>query len=74
MARILLGGGYGALTTRFGLATDSSIAAEVVLADGQLLTADELKTPAIFLPVLKPSQTNVAGAQQLAFRNAHQGD
>ena len=61
-----VGGGYGALTTRFGLATDSLIAAEVVLADGQLVTADESQNAR--------TNTNVAGAQQLAFRNAHQVD
>ena len=75
MAGILLGGGYGALTTRFGLATDSLIAAEVVLADGQLVTADESQNARNILAVLKPSpNTNVTGAQQLAFRNAHQVD
>jgi hypothetical protein len=75
MAGILLGGGYGALTTRFGLATDSLIAAEVVLADGQLVTADESQNARNILAVLKPSpNTNVAGAQQLAFHNAHQVD
>ena len=47
----------------------------LVLADGQLVTADgDLKTPQ-YSCVPKPSpNTNVAGAQQLAFHNAHQVD
>jgi FAD/FMN-containing dehydrogenase len=39
MAGFTLGGGYGALIGRFGLALDNLIAAEVVLADGRLVVA-----------------------------------
>jgi FAD/FMN-containing dehydrogenase len=39
MAGFTLGGGYGALIGRFGLALDNLIAAEVVLADGSLIVA-----------------------------------
>jgi FAD/FMN-containing dehydrogenase len=39
MAGFTLGGGYGALIDRFGLALDNLIAAEVVLADGRLVVA-----------------------------------
>lgn len=35
-----LGGGYGPLSGRFGLASDNIVAAEVVLADGSVVTAD----------------------------------
>ncbi len=39
MGGLLLGGGYGLLNGRFGLATDSVVGAEVVLADGSLVRA-----------------------------------
>ncbi len=40
MAGFTLGGGYGALIGRFGLALDNLLAAEVVLADGRIVVAD----------------------------------
>jgi FAD/FMN-containing dehydrogenase len=40
MAGLTLGGGYGPLTPKFGLALDNLLAAEVVLHDGTLVTAD----------------------------------
>jgi FAD/FMN-containing dehydrogenase len=39
MAGLTLGGGYGPLIGRFGLALDNLIAAEVVLGDGKIVTA-----------------------------------
>jgi FAD/FMN-containing dehydrogenase len=48
MAGLLLGGGYGPLMPRFGLAADNLIAAEVVLADGRLVTADESQNVDLF--------------------------
>jgi FAD/FMN-containing dehydrogenase len=40
MAGFTLGGGYGALIGRFGLAADNLLAAEVVLADGRVVFAN----------------------------------
>ena len=40
MAGLTLGGGYGPLIGRFGLALDNLVATEVVLADGRIVVAD----------------------------------
>ncbi|MDJ1135763.1 FAD-binding oxidoreductase [Streptomyces iconiensis] len=40
MAGLALGGGYGPLSGRFGLAVDSVLSVDIVLADGSLVTAD----------------------------------
>jgi hypothetical protein len=39
MAGLTMGGGYGALIGRFGLALDNLLAAEIVLADGRIVAA-----------------------------------
>lgn len=45
MAGLTLGGGYGPLSGRFGLAADNLLSADVVLADGTLVTADDEQHP-----------------------------
>ncbi len=45
MGGLLLGGGYGLLNGRFGLATDSLVSAEVVLADGRVVHATTTENP-----------------------------
>src|SRR5262245_24071899 len=43
MAGLTLGGGYGPLIGRFGLALDNLLATEVALADGSIVTATKDK-------------------------------
>src|SRR5262245_39584408 len=45
---LTLGGGYGALIGRFGLALDNLLAAEVVLADGRFVSASHDKNEELF--------------------------
>lgn len=48
MAGLTLGGGYGPLIGRFGLALDNLLAAQVVLADGRVVLADPDHEPELF--------------------------
>src|SRR5262249_2752730 len=48
MAGLTLGGGYGPLIGRFGLALDNLLAAAVVLADGNVVVADAVHEPDLF--------------------------
>ncbi|CAB3756492.1 FAD-binding oxidoreductase [Paraburkholderia solisilvae] len=48
MAGLLLGGGYGPLTTRLGLAADNLLEAQVILDDGRLVTASESSNADLF--------------------------
>jgi FAD/FMN-containing dehydrogenase len=48
MAGLTLGGGYGPLSGQYGLALDNLLGVEIVLADGELVTADGLENPELF--------------------------
>ncbi|MEU8397633.1 FAD-binding oxidoreductase [Nonomuraea sp. NPDC048892] len=48
MAGLTLGGGYGPLSGRFGLALDNLLSADVVLADGSVVTTDREREPELF--------------------------
>lgn len=48
MVGLTLGGGYGPLTPRHGLALDNLLGAEVVLADGRLVNCDTHENPDLF--------------------------
>ncbi|WP_246144254.1 FAD-binding oxidoreductase [Actinacidiphila oryziradicis] len=48
MAGLTLGGGYGPLSGRFGLALDNLLSVEVVLADGSVVTTDAEREPELF--------------------------
>jgi hypothetical protein len=48
IAGITLGGGYGWLAGKYGLACDNLLSAEVVTADGETLVANETENPDLF--------------------------
>ena len=48
MTGLALGGGYGPLIGRFGLALDNVLAAQIVLADGRIVSADPENHPELF--------------------------
>ena len=48
MGGFTTGGGYGGLIGRCGLALDNLVSAEVVLADGRIVTADHAHEPELF--------------------------
>ena len=51
MVGLTTGGGYGPLVSRYGLASDNLLGAEVVLADGRLVHCDERENPDLFWAV-----------------------
>ncbi|HEX7069707.1 MAG TPA: FAD-binding oxidoreductase [Rhodothermales bacterium] len=48
IAGLTLGGGFGYLASRYGLACDNLLSAELVMADGRFLTASASENPDLF--------------------------
>src|SRR5918992_6402496 len=61
-----LGGGHGFLSRKYGLAADNLIRADVVTADGELLTAREDRRSGLFW-ALRGAGGNFGGATSLEF-------
>lgn len=68
MAGVTLGGGLGILGRRYGVTSDSLVAAQIVLADGRTLELDERRHEDLFWAIRGAGAGNFGVVTSLVFR------
>ncbi len=70
----VLGGGFGLSSRKFGLLADSLISAQLVLADGRVVTASAKKNPDLFWAIRGGGGGNFGYATEFTFRASPVGN